>query len=247
VCREAHLPDAPGLAAELLAATRDLPAATAAPLQAVGVVLNVHPERGNYLLGPTTHVLSGRDHIVDHADGLDFRVSFPSFLQVHRDAATILYRPALAMLGDLRGATVVDGYGGVGTFGLRVARAAAQRVTIVEANPSACADARANVVRNGLEGVTVVESPFATAAGLPTTPDALIVDPPRAGLGDAGCRRVLALAAARVLYVSCNPVSLARDLQQLAATYVVTAARLVDLFPHTAHVEVLVRLERRRP
>ena len=245
VSREAAVPDSAGLAAELLAAARELPAATTAPIQAVGVVLNVHPERGNYLLGPTTHVLAGRDHLVDRGDGLEFRVSFASFLQVHRHATTLLYHPALAMLRDVRGQSVVDAFGGVGTFGLRVARAGARRVTIVEANPSACADARANIVRNALDGVDVVEAPFAGAEGLDSNPDALIVDPPRAGLGEAGCRAVVTLGAARVLYVSCNAASLARDLQQLADSHAVSAVRLVDLFPHTDHCELLVRLERR--
>lgn len=245
VSREAPLPDSASLAADMLAAARDLPAATTVPVRAVGVVLNVRPERGNYLLGPTTHVLAGRDHLVDRADGLEFRVSFASFLQVHRHATTLLYRPALAMLGDVRGQAVVDAFGGVGTFGLRVARAGARRVTIVEASPSACADARANIVRNALDGVDVVEAPFAGAEGLDADLDTLIVDPPRAGLGEAGCRSAIALRAARMLYVSCNAASLARDLQQLADSYAVTAVRLVDLFPHTDHAEVLVLLERR--
>lgn len=246
VSREAAVPDRAGLTADLLAAALDLPVATTAPVHAVGIVLNVHPERGNYLLGPTTHVLAGRDHLVDRADGLEFCVSFASFLQVHRHATTLLYHPALAMLGDVRGQSVVDAFGGVGTFGLRVARAGARRVTIVEASPSACADARANIVRNALEGVDVVEAPFAGATALDPSPDALIVDPPRAGLGEAGCQRAVALRAPRLLYVSCNPASLARDLPHLAGSYTVTAVRLVDLFPHTDHCELLVRLERRR-
>lgn len=246
VSREAEVPDRAGLTGDLLAAAHDLPVATTAPVHAVGVVLNVHPARGNYLLGPTTHVLAGRDHLVDRADGLEFRVSFGSFLQVHRHATTLLYHPALAMLGDVRGQSVVDAFGGVGTFGLRVARAGARRVTIVEASPSACADARVNIVRNALEDVDVVEAPFAGATALDARPDALIVDPPRAGLGEAGCQRALALRAARILYVSCNPASLARDLPHLASSYAITAVRVVDLFPHTDHCELLVRLERRR-
>lgn len=246
VSRQAAVPDRAGLTAELLAAAIDLPVATTAPVRAVGVVLNVHPERGNYLLGPTTHVLAGRDHLFDRADGLEFRVSFASFLQVHRQATTLLYHPALAMLGEVSGQSVVDAFGGVGTFGLRVARAGARRVTIVEANPSACADARANIVGNAFESVDVVEAPFARAIALDTSPDALIVDPPRAGLGEAGCQRAVALRAARILYVSCNPASLARDLPHLAGGYAITAVRVVDLFPHTDHCEVLVRLERRR-
>ncbi len=246
VTRTPDLADAEGLADAILDAAHDLPTATTKPVVAVGVVHNIHPARGNFLLGPTTRALRGRDHLFDAADGLSIRVSFASFLQVHRAADAILVRPALAMLGDVRARTVVDGYGGVGTFGLRLARAGAREVTIVEASPSSCADARCNVEANALACVAVVEAPFATAADLPARPDVVVVDPPRVGLTEAGCARLLALDAPRVLYVSCNPASLALDLARLDAAYAVTAARLVDLFPHTDHAEVVLRLERRR-
>jgi 23S rRNA (uracil1939-C5)-methyltransferase len=213
------------------------------PVQLVGIVRNVNDKPGNALLGAFTKALWGRPWLTDRAGGLTFRVSFGSFYQHHRHAEAILYRPALAMLGDLRSLTVVDGYGGVGTFGLRLAVAGSPRVTIVESSAVACADARANAEENQLSGITVLEAPFATADF--ERPDVLVVDPPRAGLQQPGAERVLAAGAARVLLASCALPSLARDLELLAKDYRVTAMQLCDLFPHTEHIEVLTLLQRR--
>lgn len=214
-------------------------------LPLVGVVLNVNDQRGNVLLGPSTTALLGRDHQIDIVGKLRFRVSFASFYQQNRHADAILYRPALAMLGDVGGLTVVDGYGGVGTFGLRLRAAGASRVTIVESAPSSVADARHNVAANDLGAVDVVAAPFEQAEF--ATPDVLVVDPPRSGLQQPGAARVLATGAARVLLVSCALPSLARDLALLDAGYRVVAMRLCDLFPHTEHMEILTMLERRGP
>ncbi len=244
VTHTAELPHAAALTAEIVALCADLPRATRVPLRLVGLVHNVNGAAGNVLLGPITHPLWGRDHLVDRADGLTFRISFASFYQVHRHAAAVLYRPALRMLGDVTGQRAVDGYGGVGTFALRLAKAGAARVDLVEANPTACADARAAAITNALaDKICVHEVPFADA-DLEPGADVAIVDPPRAGLLPQGVARLLQLDAARVLYVSCSAESLARDMAALTLTYRVHAARLCDLFPHTDHSELLVLLVR---
>jgi 23S rRNA (uracil1939-C5)-methyltransferase len=228
----------------LLAAAEGLPRATRSATRLVGLVHNRNTTRGNVLLGPQTRTLAGRDHQFDRVDGLSLRVSFNSFYQVHRHANAILYRPALAMLGPVAGRRIVDGYGGVGTFATRLARAGAARVQLVESNPWACADARHNASANGLADVVeVIEAPF---GGAPLQPgaDLAVVDPPRAGLGEAGCRQVLELLPERVLYVSCSVESLARDLRVLAPRFRPNAARLCDMFPHTPHAEVVMLLAR---
>lgn len=213
------------------------------PCPLVGVAININGKPGNALLGDETRALLGRAHQVDTAGALRFRVSFASFYQQNRHTDAILYRPALAMLGDVAGMSVVDGYGGVGTFGLRLRAAGAKSVTIVENAPSSVADARHNVVDNGLDGVEVVDAPFETAEF--DAPDVLVLDPTRAGLQEAGAARALAAAAGRLLLVSCALPALARDLQLLAGDYRITAMRVCDLFPHTAHMEVVTLLERR--
>jgi len=209
----------------------------------VGAVLNVNPDPGNALLGPQTLPLRGQTFQTDAVAGLSLRVSFTSFCQHNRHAEAILFRPALAMLGDVRGLCIVDGYGGIGAFGLRLLRAGAARVTLVESSPDACADARCNLQANGFLGGEVREQTFGSAP-LPAC-DLLVADPPRAGLQEQGTAAVLAAAPPRVLLVSCSLESLARDLGALAAAYRIAAVRLCDLFPHTEHVEMVTLLERR--
>lgn len=213
------------------------------PLQLVGAVLNVNDQPGNALLGPRTLALHGDPFQTDRVGALRVRVSFESFYQLHRHAEAVLFRPALEMLGDVAGQRVVDGYGGVGTFTLRLLRDGAAHVTLIENGPSSCADARANLQANGFDHGEVREQPFGSAP-LPDC-DALVVDPPRAGLMETGASAIAACPAPRVLLVSCSMTSLARDLEHLAATHRVTRMRLCDLFPHTDHTEILTLLHRR--
>jgi len=235
------------LVPQLVQAGADLPPLRprGVPVRLVGLVHNENAARGNALLGATTHTLHGRDHVFDLQDGLTFRVGSTSFYQLHQDASALLYRPALQLAGSVAGQRLVDGYGGVGTFALRLAAAGAARVELIEAHAGACADARAAAAANGLaDRIEVACVPFAEARAAPD-PDLCVVDPPRAGLLPEGVARVRALAPRRLLYVSCAPASLARDLAGLADRYAVRAARLCDLFPHTDHCEVLVLLARR--
>jgi tRNA/tmRNA/rRNA uracil-C5-methylase (TrmA/RlmC/RlmD family) len=170
--------------------------------------------------------------------------SYARFYQLHRHAEAVLFQPALRLLGDVNGLRIVDGYGGVGTFALRLLRAGAAHVTLVESSPSACADARHNLEANGFAGRGEVrEDPFGSAPLPPC--DLLVVDPPRAGLQAQGAAALLAAASPRVLLVSCSLESLARDLAALHGDDAVEALQLCDLFPHTEHVEALTLLRRR--
>jgi 23S rRNA (uracil1939-C5)-methyltransferase len=231
------------LTTELWRAASDLRDEQGRPLQLVGAVMNVNKAAGNVLLGPTTVALRGQTFQTDHVGELRLRVSFQSFYQLHRHAEAVLFQPALRLLGDVQGLRIVDGYGGVGTFALRLLRAGAAHVTLVESSPSACADARHNVEANGFAGrAEVREQPFGSAPLPPC--DVMVVDPPRAGLLAQGAAAVLAAAAPRVLLVSCSLESLARDLAALHGDYAVEALQLCDLFPHTEHVEALTLLRR---
>lgn len=233
------------LADRLLAAAARLPHHPGRPTRAVGVVRSISDRPDAFLLGDRHVPLRGRDACEDRVAGLRLRISAGSFYQVHRDANVLLYRPALAMCGDVRGQRVVDGYGGIGAFGLRLAQAGAAAVTVVEDNSAACRDAEWNARQNGFGAkVAVVRSPFASA-GFAAEPDLMVVDPPRSGLQAAGVARVLAASPRRLLHVACSVESLRDDLVGLQSAYRVVAARLVDLFPHTAHAEMLTLLERR--
>ena len=215
------------------------------PRQLVGVMHSISERDDEFLLGQRHNPLRGRDHVVDRRDGLQFRVSAGSFYQIHAGAYALLYAPAMAMCGDVRGQRVVDGYGGIGAFGLRLAAAGAAQVLVVEDNPAACRDAEHNARVNELPNVAIQRTAFAGAT-LPTGIDLCVVDPPRSGLQTAGVAVVLRAAPRRVLHVACSVESLARDLGELTAGgYRVTAVRVCDLFPHTEHVEVLTMLEKR--
>lgn len=242
VTQPGAFPAGPELAAAFARAAESLAERPARRL--VGVVHSISERDDTFLLADRHVPLRGRDHVVDRVDGLELRISAGSFYQIHKDANRLLYAPALAMCGDVRGARVIDGYGGVGAFGLRLAQAGASEVLIVEDNPAACRDAAHNAKTNGLSQVTVQQAAFA-AANLPEGTDLVVVDPPRSGLGLDGAAKLLAAAPQRILHVACDVESLAKDLAVLCAGgYRVVAARLCDLFPHTEHQEVLVRLDR---
>lgn len=221
-------------------------------VEPIGVVQNLNDTTGNALFGNRDLPLLGRDHQVDRVGklgterALRIQVSMRSFYQVHRGADAILFRPALEMLGPLAGAHVIDGYGGVGTFGLRALVAGAEKVTLIENGPTSCRDAEQNLRRNGLEARgEVVRESFESFVPR-NAADVLIVDPPRKGLGPEGIAVVRAIGAERVLYVSCSTRSLARDLAELGRDHRIQRVRLVDLFPHTSHLESAIVLQRER-
>lgn len=231
------------LAEALIAGARTLPSARK-PRELQGVVHSISERDDEFLLGDRHMPLRGSDHVTDRRDDLTFRVSAGSFYQIHADAHRLLYGAALTMCGDVSGQNVVDGYGGVGAFGLRLAKAGAARVTIVEDNAAACRDAEHNAKANDLTGITVVKEPFASWR-LPAGTDLLVVDPPRSGLQAKAIQRIVTGAPRRILFVACAAESMARDLTALhAAGYRVHSIRLCDLFPHTEHVELVALLER---
>lgn len=228
----------------LQAAADELPRGGSRPRHLVGVMHSIRERDDDFLLGDRHVPLRGRDHVVDRRDDLSFRVSAGSFYQIHAGAHELLYRPALDLCGDVRGMRVIDGYGGVGAFGLRLAKAGADSVLVVEDNASSCRDAEHNAKANDLPNVTVQRARFAAADLLPNA-DLMVVDPPRAGLGDDGTARVLAARPKRLVHVACALDAMQRDLTTLTANgYRVTALRLCDLFPHTEHVEIVAHLQR---
>jgi 23S rRNA (uracil1939-C5)-methyltransferase len=172
--------------------------------------------------------------------GVRFRVSARSFFQSGPAAAGALVDAVAAAAGVGEGDRLADLYGGVGLFATTVGRRA--RVQLVEASASAVADARVNL--RGLDA-RVVRSDV--ARWRPRRMDVVVADPPRAGLGRAGARVVAATGARRVVLVSCDAGALGRDVRLLAeAGYEPVASTLVDAFPHTPHVEVVTRFDRRR-
>ena len=214
----------------------------------VSVKLNINRRRGNVILGEETRLLWGRDYIVDEVAGLKFKVSARSFLQVNPTQTEVLYdkvRDFTALTGEER---VFDLYCGVGTIALSLARHA-RHVTGIEVVPEAVCDAEENARLNGIGNARFITGaaeevvPRLLAAG--ETPQVCVVDPPRAGCDERLLHVLAAAKPERIVYVSCNPSTLARDLRILDDHgFYIVLAQPVDMFPHTSHVETVVLMAR---
>ena len=224
--------------------------------EVVTVVQNVNTRQTNAILGDEERVLYGPGFILDELCGLTFRISSQSFYQVNAVQAEVLYDAAVALAALDGTQAVLDAYCGTGTIGLVAAARGAARVTGVDAVAPAIADARLNARHNGIANAEFVAADATAfmaqgaARGLAAPGQELVVmmDPPRAGSTERFLRAAAALAPARIVYVSCNPDTQARDARVLAAAgYRITAAQPVDMFPHTPHIECICRFEPERP
>lgn len=231
-----QLPREPELAAMVL---------SAAP-GTVGVVLNVNTRRGNVVLGDKYRTIWGRDFLMDTLCGLQFKLSVPSFYQVNRDQAEVLYGKVLEFAALTGEETVLDLYCGTGTITLCLARRA-RRAIGAEIVAPAIADAKENAARNGIENAEFFCGDAADIAarleaeGL--RPDVITVDPPRKGLAPEVIASVAGMSPRRVVYVSCDPATLGRDIKIFAGFgYRAARAAAVDMFPGTRHVESCVGL-----
>ncbi|WP_195253278.1 23S rRNA (uracil(1939)-C(5))-methyltransferase RlmD [Hoylesella timonensis] len=197
----------------------------------------------------TVEVFKGKDHITEMMDQLQFKVAAKSFYQTNTQQAFHLYEVA-RQLAQLTGKELVyDLYTGTGTIANFVARHA-QQVIGIEYVEDAIADAKANSKCNGIENTLfyagdmkdILTDEFVKQHG---KPDVIITDPPRAGMHPDVIQTILRAAPKRIVYVSCNPATQARDLEVLNEQYRVEAVQPVDMFPHTPHVENVVLLEQR--
>lgn len=214
----------------------------------VGVVLGSNTERTNVILGKAYRTLWGQDHLYDTLCGLSFKLSVPSFFQVNPEQTEVLYGKAAEFAALTGGETVVDLYCGTGTISLVMARHASQ-VIGAEIIPSAIEDAKENARRNGLENVEFICADAKEAAaelvrrGL--TPDVVCVDPPRKGMAPEVIESIVSMGPSRVVYVSCDPATLARDCKRFAELgYQTVKAEAVDMFPRAHHIETVVLLRR---
>jgi 23S rRNA (uracil1939-C5)-methyltransferase len=193
---------------------------------------------------------SGRDHIFEQMEGLRFKIGPGSFYQTNSAQALELYRVAREFAGLTGAETVYDLYTGTGTIANFVAGEAA-RVVGIEYVAEAIADARENSAANGITNTVfyagdmkrVMNDAFVAANG---RPDVVILDPPRAGVDAPVIDVILRAAPERIVYVSCNPATQARDLALMSGDYTMAAVQPVDMFPHTHHVENVVKLIRKQ-
>ena len=219
----------------------------AAP-EAVGIVLNTNNKQTNVILGNRYRTLWGDAFLMDTLCGLEFKLSVPSFYQVNRDQAEVLYDKALEFAGLTGEETVLDLYCGTGTITLCMAKHA-KRVVGAEIVEAAIADAKENAERNGVENVEFFCGDASEVAkqleedGL--HPDVITVDPPRKGLAPDVIETIATMAPKKVVYISCDPATLGRDVKIFGQLgYTVDRAVAVDMFPGTRHVETVILMTR---
>ncbi|MBU3676322.1 MAG: 23S rRNA (uracil(1939)-C(5))-methyltransferase RlmD [Chitinophagaceae bacterium] len=195
-------------------------------------------------------LFSGTPYIEEKLEDFTFRISPKSFFQTNTQQATVLYS-LVRELADLKGTeTVYDLYCGTGSIGIFLSPGA-KKIIGVETVADAIEDAKINAQINGIEGaefyagdvIDVCNDAFFEQHG---HPDIVIIDPPRAGCHDKLLQKLLQIGAPRILYVSCNPATQARDLAVLQADYTIAVSQPVDLFPHTHHIENVALLERKK-
>ncbi|WP_404349393.1 23S rRNA (uracil(1939)-C(5))-methyltransferase RlmD [Sutcliffiella horikoshii] len=219
---------------------------TAALPEVKSVVQNVNTKKTNVIFGDETRVLWGNEYIYDYIGDIKFAISARSFYQVNPEQTKVLYDKALDY-ADLTGEeSVIDAYCGIGTISLFLAQKA-NKVFGVEIVPEAIEDAKRNAELNGITnaefavGEAEVVIPKWYKEG--NTADVLVVDPPRKGCDEALLKTILEMKPKKVVYVSCNPATLARDLRVLEdGGYRTVEVQPVDMFPHTTHVECVTQL-----
>ena len=216
------------------------------------VTLDLNPTRTNVAFGEEETVLIGDGTVVERLLGLEFVAGLNVFLQTNSLQAEALYQAALDAAAPEGSDTVLDLYSGTGTLTLLLARRCREAIG-VESVADAVSGARRNARRNGIANVRFVEGEarrvlreWARAERPdPPRPEVVVVDPPRAGLHPRVVARIAELEPRRVVYVSCNPATLARDVRDFAARgWSLAEVRPFDMFPHTPHIECVARLER---
>ena len=210
------------------------------------VVLNINPKDTNLVLGDKEEVLFGDGYIEDTLCGCVFRISPKSFYQINPVQTEKLYNKAMEFAHLDAKSRVIDAYCGIGTIGLVAAKTAGE-VIGVELNPDAVKDAISNCKRNSMKNARFYCADAGDFMEMLSeegeSADVVFMDPPRAGSSKKFIESLAKMAPDRVVYISCNPETLARDLQLLTKKgYKVKAIQPVDMFPHTNHIECVVQL-----
>ena len=206
------------------------------------IVENVNSRHTNVILGNQEKVLYGSGHIKDDILGLTFEISASSFFQVNPVQVEKLYTCALNLIDFSKKEVVLDAYSGVGTIGL-IASKNAKRVISVEINRSAHKNAIENAKRNGITNIEFVCADAGEyISHSDENIDILIMDPPRSGSDETFLSTIMSKKIKKIIYISCNPETLARDIEFLSSMYMINYVQPVDMFPMTAHVETIVSL-----
>jgi len=213
------------------------------------IVHNINPSETNLILGEQSHILYGKGYIEDELCSCKFRISPASFYQVNPVQCEVLYNTAMDFAGLTGGEAVFDAYCGTGTIGI-IASKKAKQVLGVELNGEAVKDAVFNAQQNGADNIYFIEADasklMVELAKEKEHFDVVFLDPPRAGASKSFLNSLLKLSPEKIVYISCNPETLARDLKTLTKKYTVKKIQGVDMFPFTRHIESVVLLTKEK-
>lgn len=210
----------------------------------VSVVNNVTSRKAGIAIGEYEVHLAGEAYITDKLADWEFKISANSFFQTNTPGAEMLYATVERYAGLTGDEVVLDLYSGTGTIPIWLSKSA-KEVTGIEIVESAVADAKKNCLDNGVNNCSFILGDIKDVLPkLEKKPDIVIIDPPRAGMHKDVVKSVMALAPEKIVYVSCNPATMARDVGMMKDLYSVEEVQPVDMFPHTYHVESVARLKK---
>lgn len=212
----------------------------------VGIFVNRNPNRTNVIFGDETRCVAGQPYLREEFAGLEFQLLPETFFQVNTEAAEALLNAIAQQLGLQGDEVLVDAYCGIGTFTLPLAQRVRQAIGL-EVQPASVEQAQLNAQRNGISNVIFKTGPVETLLPqLGITPDVVLLDPPRKGCDREVIETLLDTSPGRIVYISCKPATLARDLKLLCQTgsYQLTHIQPADFFPQTSHVECAAFLVR---
>ncbi|NET58772.1 MAG: 23S rRNA (uracil(1939)-C(5))-methyltransferase RlmD [Symploca sp. SIO2E6] len=213
--------------------------------QLVGVCLNHNPHRTNAIFGAQTRCVAGQPYLREEFAGLEFQLRPETFFQVNTEAAEALFNVIVAQLALTGNEFLVDAYCGIGTFTLPLAQRV-QQVIGIEMQAASVEQAQQNALHNSITNVKFQSGTVENLLPqLSVTPDVVLLDPPRKGCASTVIKTLLEISPTRIVYLSCKPTTLARDLKLLCqtGTYKLTYVQPADFFPQTAHVECVAFLE----
>lgn len=214
--------------------------------QLVGVSLNCNPDRTNAIFGNETRCIAGQPYLREQFGGLELQLRSDTFFQIYTEAAEALLQTIFDQLNLQGNELLVDAYCGIGTFTLPLAQRV-REVIGLEVQPEAVEQARINAEINGITNVTFQVGAVETLLpNLDIKPDVVMIDPPRQGCDRAFIESLVEIQPSRIVYISCKPATLARDLKILCETggYQLTHVQPADFFPQTSHVECAAFLVR---